>query len=318
MTVSTALVTGAAGFVGRNITRALADAGYLVDAIDIDPDVIELAGYNIAHAATDARSFFASSRDRYDVVVHAAAVVGGRLGIELAPAELAATDLELDGALWRWALRTRPGRVVYLSSSAAYPIELQTTLVGRQLTEADLDPAAGTIGAPDNTYGWVKLVGERIAVDVRRAGVPVTVVRPFSGYGPDQALDYPFPTFIARARKQLGQPGHGPFPVWGDGTQVRDFIHIRDICAAIIALVDDEVDGPVNLGTGRPVSFNELARLVSLAAGGQAPELAHELDKPVGVRYRVADPTRLHTTYRPEVDLVAGITEALELAETAP
>lgn len=290
----TALVTGSAGFVGRHLCRALTREGYSVVGVDIAEgnDALDL--------------FRTSTAWSPDLVIHAAAVVGGRMMIDGRPLELAAIDLELDAALWRWARTARPGRVVYLSSSAAYPVHLQRHSVGgRRLCEADIDHRGDLIGTPDATYGLVKLVGERLALEATAEGLAVTVVRPFSGYGRDQALDYPFPSFIDRARRQLD-----PFPVWGDGEQVRDFIHIDDIVDAILVAVGLGIDGPVNLGTGRPTSFNELAELVT-ATAGYWPDIEHHLGRPVGVEHRVADTTLMSTFYRPLIDLERGVAEAL-------
>lgn len=294
-----ALVTGSAGFVGRHISRALEAAGYHVTGIDIKDGNNALDMFRLV--AEDRIAAW-----RPDVVVHAAAVVGGRTMIDGRPLELAAIDLELDAALWRWAQVARPGRVVYLSSSAAYPVHLQRRTSGRRrLLESDIDHRGDELGMPDATYGLVKLVGERLALEASAEGIPVTVVRPFSGYGRDQALDYPFPSFIARARRFAD-----PFDVWGDGRQVRDFIHIDDIVAGILELVALGVDGPVNLGTGRPVSFLELAELVTLEAG-YWPEVSVLPEQPVGVDYRVADTSLLSTFYEARIELEDGIREAL-------
>ena len=106
-----ALVTGSAGFAGRHFREALHHRGWDVTGIDIAE-------------GNDARDFFSASGDRFDLVVHCAAVVGGRALIDGPPLALA-VNLELDAAMFRWALRTRPGRVIYLSSPAAYPVALQ-------------------------------------------------------------------------------------------------------------------------------------------------------------------------------------------------
>lgn len=287
----TAVVTGSSGFVGRHLVAELARRGWEVTEVDVV-------------TGDDARAFFRLSSRRFDLVVHCAAVVGGRMMIDGDPLTLAVEDLTLDAELYRFAARTRPGRVVYFSSSAAYPVAFQAAHLARPLDEDLIDHTRQWIGAPDQTYGLVKLVGERLALEARAAGVDVTVFRPFSGYGADQDRAYPFPTFIDRAAGR-----EAPFDVWGDGEQVRDFVHIDDIVRAVLVAVELGVDGPVNIGTGRPVSFNELAGMCMRAAGYDA-ELRHHLDRPTGVEYRVADPRRLHEFYLPAIELEEGIDRA--------
>jgi nucleoside-diphosphate-sugar epimerase len=287
--VKRALVTGSAGFVGRHMTQALDDAGWELDTVDIVDGV-------------DARDFFRQDRGRYDLVVHLAAVVGGRMKIEGAPLELA-VDLSIDAELFSWALRTRPGRVVYFSSSAAYPVRHQTAAVLEPLHEIDL--CLDEVDDPDLLYGWAKLTGEILARHARDAGVPVSVLRPFSGYGEDQPLDYPFPSFIDRARRRAD-----PFVIWGSGEQVRDFVHIDDVVDATLAAVGAEVDGPLNIGTGRATSFNQLADMVC-AEAGYTPTFVNDLSKPTGVSWRVASTLRLSDIYTPKVTLEEGIHRAL-------
>jgi nucleoside-diphosphate-sugar epimerase len=154
-------------------------------------------------------------------------------------------------------------------------------------------------------YGHLKVMGERLADAYRRQGGTVTVVRPFSGYGEDQDARFPFGAFTARARRR-----DNPFEVWGDGTQVRDWIHVSDVVGAILAACEQGVDGSVNLATGRPTSFNELAQLFA-AEAGYSPEIKHVLDAPRGVAYRVGDPALLNTFYTPRVSLEDGIRRAL-------
>jgi nucleoside-diphosphate-sugar epimerase len=162
-----------------------------------------------------------------------------------------------------------------------------------------------SIMSPDLTYGWAKLTGETLAKYASNEGLRVHVFRPFSGYGEDQDLDYPFPSFIARGKRK-----DNPFEIWGTGEQVRDFIHIEDVVSATLEAVNQDIQGPVNLGCGRATSFNELAKLVSTEVG-YTPEIKHILGAPEGVSYRVCDPSKLLTFYTPKISLEEGIRRAI-------
>lgn len=289
-----ALVTGSAGFVGSHFTRELRESGWDVTTLDI-----------ALGPQQDARLWFRHRIDYFDLVVHCAAIVGGRARIEGDPLSLSA-NLEIDAGLFQWARRVACGRIVYFSSSAAYPVGYQKAAAHKELAEDIIGlEATGGVGKPDALYGWSKIFGEILAGLAREEGVPVTVVRPFSGYGSDQDESYPFPAMIDRALRR-----EDPFDVWGDGRQVRDFIHIDDIVAAVLHMVSNGIDGPVNLGTGIPVSMNDLARRVCAQAGYE-PRIRHLRGQPSGVAWRVADPRRMLTFYQPAVSLDDGISMAL-------
>ena len=283
------LITGNAGFVGRHFVKKFQDEGHEVVGIDI-----------VNTLPVDARDFFRNDNTHFDKVIHLAAVVGGRKMIEGSPLALA-VDLSIDAEMFGWAMRTRPGCITYFSSSAAYPVDLQTKGSTHQLHESDIDLFA--IGTPDLSYGWAKLTGEMLATHARKQGLDVHVFRPFSGYGSDQALDYPFPSFINR-----GVHKDDPFQIWGDGNQVRDFIHIDDIVEASLAGCAAGIE-VANLGTGIATSFNDLAKMVAEVAGYK-PTIEHLPSEPVGVQYRVADPTHMKTFYEPKISLLEGIERA--------
>jgi nucleoside-diphosphate-sugar epimerase len=293
----TALVTGASGFVGRHFTRHLRDGGWAVHAIDVcqGPRVTVM----------DALDYFRGPDPfSYDLVLHCAAVVGGRQVIDRNPLAQA-VNLQLDAALFDWALKARPGRVIYFSSSAAYPVHLQTAELGRRLSEDDISWDGRMAGQPDQLYGWAKLTGELLARKALAEGLAVSVVRPFSGYGEDQGGDYPFAAFIDRALRR-----EDLFFIWGDGNQVRDFIHIDDIVGAVMAMYDLGVNGPLNLGTGYGISMRQLA-LLTCELARYSPEFETVPSAPSGVAWRVADPARMMRVWKPKVMLDEGICRAL-------
>jgi nucleoside-diphosphate-sugar epimerase len=287
------LVTGSAGFLGRHFRSALLDRGDEVTAIDIAD-------------GRDALDVFRHGNRTFDLVIHCAAVAPHREAIDGRALAVGAGGLELDASLFRWAARTRPGRIVYLSSSAAYPTDLQNDFARPwNLREQDIRLDRLNIGAPDAIYGWVKLSGEQLAEAYRAQGGAVTVVRPFSGYGEDQSPSFPFGAFRDRARRR-----EDPFTIWGTGEQVRDWVHVDDVVGAVLAAVDADHDGPLNICTGIGTSMAELAAMFC-AEAGYDPRFEYLPDKPAGVAYRVGDPTLLNEVYVPRVSLAEGVKRAL-------
>lgn len=279
------LITGHQGFVGRHFVKAL--AGSNITGVDLKD-------------GNDCRDFFKTNTDRFDLVIHLAAIVGGRAKIEGEPLSVA-TDLSIDAEFFNWLQKTKPINVVYFSSSAAYPIEMQTDRHKHRLAEYDLDLA--DVANPDLTYGWAKLTGEYLAQFVTDSNL--YIFRPFSGYGSDQDSDYPFPSFIDRALAKAD-----PFEIWGDGEQVRDFIHIDDIVQAVLWHVQTEYTGTFNLCSGIATSFNDLAKMICEEVG-YTPEFNHVLAAPVGVTYRVGNPYLSHQYFMPRISLREGIKKAL-------
>lgn len=289
------LITGALGFVGQQFVQTLWSEKSKMDLVGVDT-----ANF---WSAMDCRTVFRQNDyPNFDLVIHCAATIPDiheRRSNQLVVAE----DLALDAEMFQWALRTRPKQVVYFSSAATYPIHLQQA-DGHRLSEYDID--LNHLANPDEMYGFTKLAGEIQAMEARRQGLNVMIVRPFTGYGTTQAKSYPFRAMIERAKAR-----EDPFEVWGSGEQVRDFIHIQDIVQAVLTMNHYDFQGPVNLGTGRATSMLELARMITSAAGYE-PEIVTKPDKPSGAFYRCADPTYMHTIYKPEITLEEGIERALD------
>ena len=229
------LITGHKGFVGKYFVKKY--EGHDITGIDLADGV-------------DVRDFFKTNREHYDLVIHLAAIVGGRATIEGNPLSVA-TDLAIDSDFFNWALITKPGRIVYFSSSAAYPIMYQQDNNWFPLSEDMID--LDNVGNPDLTYGWSKLTGEYLAKFVQEAGIPVHIFRPFSGYGTDQSLDYPFPSYIKRAKDRMD-----PFDIWGDGEQTRSFLYIDECIEGIRRLMNSDYKEPVNIGSDEMISVLEM------------------------------------------------------------
>ncbi len=279
-----ALVTGSAGFIGSRIARALTEAGHAVRSLDVA-------------SGLDVRDWCRHRDSRFDAVIHCAAVVGGRRVMDWTPVQHA-QNLAIDAELFQWAERVRPGRVVYFSSSCAYPVAFGQP--GNLLRENFISwpPAAGYASMwPDKLYGWAKLTGELMAATVQDAGVPVTVVRPFSVYGPGMNEGFAVRGFLEQVQRRAD-----PVVIWGDAGQVRDYIHVDDVAGAVLAILEQGADGPVNLGTGRRTSLRTLAALMAEFAG-YSPGIQVDGDMPAGVPSLVADVTRLNAIYKPQIVL---------------
>jgi nucleoside-diphosphate-sugar epimerase len=243
-------------------------------------------------------------------VFHLAAVVGGRTKIERDPIAVA-QDLAIDAAFFSWAVRTKPQRLLYASSSAAYPIKLQTFGSLVPLRE-DFISFEDAVGLPDMTYGWAKLTGEYLArIAARTYGLHVACVRPFSGYGEDQDASYPVPAIARRAARH-----EDPLHVWGSGNQSRDFVYIDDCIEAMLRAIEQISDGSgVNIGTGTPTTFRQIAEILSRIAG-YSPHIQPLEDRPAGVSIRCADPTLARTLlgWEPKVALEEGLERVYRFA----
>jgi len=316
------LVSGGCGFVGRNVVKRLLktteDKIFVVDDLSIgrhpkewlDNFVskpfkdMEIIGEDerILFWKGDFRNFLFYQRenpryvqekygldfDHFSDVFHFAAIVGGRMKIDGDPM-MVGLDLSIDAEFFYWITRHKPDRVLYPSSSAAYPTSLQNVEGALALKESDID-FNGNLGTPDMTYGWTK---------------------PFSGYGEDQETSYPVPAIALRAAKK-----ENPFEVWGTGKQGRDFVHIDDIIDFIEILMDKVHDGSAyNIGSGKLTTFLELIDVFTSFAGYK-PAIKPLLDKPVGVQSRYGDPTLVREKFgwEPKISLEEGMRRVYEAA----
>lgn len=166
--------------------------------------------------------------------------------------------------------------------------------------------------APDEMYGFTKLVGEFLAWKAAPYGLNSLCLRPFSGYGEEQSLEYPVPSIALRAANR-----EDPLTIWGSGEQTRDFIHISDLVGATIARLDAGVEGYVsmNIGSGEATSFRTVAGILADLAG-YSPVITSDESKPQGVLNRWSDNQLMLHYYQPRVDLREGLGRVLEYVRT--
>jgi len=337
------LVSGGCGFVGRNMVKRLyqttSDTILFIDNLLVgthpstwldaekvgDNADLEVYGEDkrLLFLKDDFRHLLAAMTsnprhiqekynldfDKFADVFHFAAIVGGRATIDGDPMKVA-LDLAIDAEFFFWATRHKPERILYPSSSAAYPVSKQTESDAIALSESDID--FENMGQPDMTYGWSKLTGEYLAhVAAKYYDISVTCIRPFSGYGEDQDLTYPIPAIAARIARR-----EDPVEVWGTGKQGRDFVHIDDVLDCIFIGMDKIKDGSAfNIGRGELTTFIEIIETLCKIAGYE-PKIKRLLDKPVGVfsRYSNMDYVKDNLGWKAKISLEDGMKRIYEAA----
>ena len=336
MTIKTHLISGGCGFVGRNMVKRLYEktndrilfiddlsvgthpATWLKQPLNRKIKDIEVYGDDerllflkadfrrILNALDNNPEWFKTEYNlsiyKFADVYHFAAIVGGRAKIDGDPIQVA-LDLSIDAEFFYWVTRHKPERVLYPSSSAAYPVNLQTEENAIRLKETDID--FNNMGQPDMTYGWTKLTGEFLAkITAKHYGVKITCIRPFSGYGEDQDYSYPTPAIARRAVFK-----ENPFEVWGTGYQGRDFVHIDDILDCIEVAMDKiHYGSAINIGMGKLTSFRELIQIFCEFAG-YSPEIKPLFDKPIGVHSRYCNMDYVKETlgWEPKISIKKGM-----------
>ena len=163
---------------------------------------------------------------------------------------------------------------------------------------------------PDEGYGWEKLFTERLChYYADEYSIETRVARFHNVYGPLGTYDggrEKAPAAICR-KIALAENG-GEIELWGDGEQTRSFMHVDDCVQGILRLMQSDHRSPLNLGTDRLVTINQLVDIVCKIAG-KTLQKRHDLTKPQGVRGRNSDNTRLREVldWEPSTTLEEGL-----------
>jgi len=306
------LVTGGASFIGSHLVELLLEAGADVTvADDLSSGHVEnlaAVAERISFHRGDLRDAGLARRatQRQQTVFHLAAMHGGRGYIDTHPVECM-NNLVLDHAVLTAAAAAQVGRVVFASSACAYPTTLQSSATERGLLP---ETAAGfeVQGAafPDGEYGWAKLMGEmQVRAFHKQYGMDAIACRLFTAYGPRENESHAVIALIAKALARMD-----PFPVWGDGTQTRNFTFVDDTAMGM-ALAGARLRGfdVVNVGSPIHTSIQELMELIFQLLDWSPKSIDYQLDKPVGVLSRAADVSKseLLLGWSPQVPLRQGL-----------
>lgn len=277
-----ALVTGAAGFIGSNVTAQLAQRGYKVAACDrfqYDETWRYLAPYLLYDVIRpdEALDWLTRHADQAPLIVHMGAISATT---ERDLNRIIDNNVRLTLDLWD-AAASAGSTFIYASSAATYG----------DGSEGFVDDDAPTSLArlrPLNPYGWSKhLVDRRIIDDVTtgRSSPPRWAgLKFFNVFGPNEGHKGSMRSVVHQiyplaARGETVKLFKSDNPDYEDGGQLRDFVYVKDCVAAIMRMVDQErLSGIYNLGTGQARSFADLARAV-FAAVGKEPRIEY-IDMP--------------------------------------
>ena len=196
-------------------------------------------------------------------------------------------------------------RYLFSSSACVYPTYRQTNPNIEGLREEDAYPAD-----PDNFYGWEKLYTEKMCEAYQRDyNMDIRVLRYHNIYGPEGTYKggrEKSPAAICR--KVAEAPNPGTIEIWGDGKQSRSYCYVDDAVRATVLLMESDYNKPLNIGSDRLVTINELADIVIKIAEKNISK-TYDLNAPQGVRGRNADLTLVKKVlnWQPEVTLEEGL-----------
>lgn len=311
------VVTGGAGFIGSHLVKRLVDEGRSVivasdffrhgpenlSDLGIQPSSLEPGSWNVA---TDLRDYNQALKvmGGAETVFHLAARVGSieyLHSTEMAELEALQTNLVIDVNVFRACLESSVRKLVYASSAAVYPVDLQQS-PNVTLTEDTL-----RYFNPDGGYGWAKLMGE-IQLGWMN-DIDIGIARIFNVYGENEPLGEKAHVIADLIRKAILYPEE-EFIVWGDGKQSRDFLYVSDCVDALLELEKRASNPPivVNIGSGQPVSIGTIAEKV-VALSGKDIKIVYDPAKPVGPLSRTADISQAKALlkWEPRIDLDEGL-----------
>lgn len=299
-------VAGHRGLVGSALVRALRGAGHENLLLRTRQELNLMDGAAV-------QAFFA--QERPDYVFMAAARVGGILANNDEPVEFLVDNLAIQNSVILAARESQVEKLLFLGSSCIYPKMAPQPIKEEYLLTGALEPT----NAP---YALAKIAGIMLcqACD-REYGANFISVMPTNLYGPDDNFDlqssHVLPALLRKmhAAKMGGEP---TVSIWGTGTPRREFLHVDDLAAACLFLMNT-YDSPdiVNIGVGEDIAIGELARLIARIVGYEG-ELTFDADKPDGTPRKLLDVSRLaRLGWKAQIGLEDGIRQVYEHVDTS-
>ncbi len=300
-TTDTIYIAGHRGLAGSAIWRHLTKAGYQ-----------HLVGFTSAELDLTHRDAVVSAMKNVspDVVIDAAAKVGGIHANDTYPADFLSENLQMQVNLMDAAHQANVDRLLFLGSSCIYP-----KFAAQPMKESSL--LTGALEETNSAYGIAKIAGIlQVQATRRQHGRRWISAMPTNLYGPNDNYHLENSHGLAaliRRFHEAKQQGDNEVTIWGTGTPLREFLHVDDLASAVEFLLKN-YDEPetINVGSGEEVSISNLATLIADVVGFKGA-ISHDLSKPDGTPRKILDSSRLHQLgWSPQWNLEEGIVNAYE------
>ena len=303
------IVTGAGGFIGSHLVAFLKKQTSWVRGIDIKyPEFSKSLAdeFIIQDLRYPAYNLF----EGFDEIYHLAADMGGIGYIETNKSEIVFNNTMIDMLTLKACQEQKIKKFLYTSSACIYPKYLQNTSNTIMLKESDAYPADSEDG-----YGWEKLMMEHTCrYFMENYGIKVHIARFHNIYGPMGTFDGGKEKSPAALCRKIAKAKDGDkIEIWGDGSQARSYCYIDDCIEALYALMQSDYHQPVNIGTDRLVSIDDLVLMIEQIS---KKHLLRHYDptKPQGVMGRNADISLAKKVlgWSPRVSLDEGINQTYQ------
>jgi len=282
--------------VGSALVRRLAAEGY--------PNVITRSRRELDLTDQAAVNRFFES-EQIDVVLLAAARVGGILANATRPGEFIYENLVIETNVIHAAYRAKVERLVFFGSSCIYPKQCPQPIREEYLLSSPLEPT-------NDAYAIAKIAGVKLCEAYNREyNTQYVALMPTNLYGPNDNYDlnssHVLPALLRKAH-EAKLNGDATLSVWGSGTPRREFLHVDDLAAATLFVLEHDVTvGLFNVGVGEDLSIRELAECICKVVGFDG-ELVFDASKPDGTPRKLLDVSRLaQMGWRATIGLEEGI-----------
>jgi GDP-L-fucose synthase len=294
-------VAGHRGMVGSALVRRLETENF-TNLLTRDRSQLDLSD----ECAVE--NFFEQSRP--DVVVLAAAKVGGIKANNDFPVEFLVDNLRIQNNVIRSAHQTRARKLLFLGSSCIYPKLAPQPIPENALLTGPLEPT-------NEAYALAKITGIKLCqAYAREYGANFISVMPTNLYGPNDNFDLETSHVLAALLRKAYEAkirGARKLVVWGTGEPRREFLHVDDLAAACVLLLE-KYDLPeiINVGCGEDVTIRELAELICNVVGFDG-ELVWDKTKPDGTPQKLLDVTKIRALgWAPTIPLRKGIAQTYD------